>query len=91
MRIDKFLQMSRLIKRRAGAKEACLAGRVQVNGRAAKPGCEIKVGDVITLAWGRKITRIEVLSVPACSVPAAQARTLYRCVGEDWLPSQEEN
>lgn len=53
MRLDKFLQISRLIKRRTSAKEACLAGRVQVNGKVAKPGSEVKVGDRIDLAWGK--------------------------------------
>ncbi|MDH7576590.1 MAG: RNA-binding S4 domain-containing protein [Bacillota bacterium] len=90
MRLDKFLQVSRLIKRRAGAKEACLAGRVQLNGRVAKPGSEIKAGDVITLAGGRKITRVEVLIVPERSVSSAQARTLYRGLEEERLPSSKE-
>lgn len=90
MRLDKFLQVSRLLKRRTSAKEACLAGRVQLNGRVAKPGSEIKAGDVITLTWGRKITRVEVLVIPERNVPAAQARFLYRLLGEEHLPFPEE-
>jgi ribosomal 50S subunit-recycling heat shock protein len=64
LRLDKFLQISRLIKRRTSAKEACLAGRVQVNGKVAKPGSEVKVGDRIDLAWGKRLTRVELLQIP---------------------------
>jgi len=78
VRLDKYLQISRLIKRRANAKEACLAGRVQINGKAAKPGSEIKEGDKIDLAWGSRLTRIEVLQIPERSIPAAQAKNLYK-------------
>ncbi len=77
MRLDKFLQVSRLIKRRASAKEACLSGRVQINGKVAKPGSEVNIEDVITLSWGRKVTQVEVLLVPERNIPAAQAKTLY--------------
>ncbi|HHV35497.1 MAG TPA: RNA-binding S4 domain-containing protein [Syntrophomonadaceae bacterium] len=78
MRLDKFLQVSRLIKRRTNAKEACLAGRVQINGKTAKPGSEVKEGDRIDLTWGRKETRVEILQVPKRNIPAAQATTLYK-------------
>ncbi len=87
MRLDKFLQMSRLIKRRANAKEACLAGRVQVNSRPAKPGSDIKEGDQIHLTWGRKSTLVEVLLVPERNIPAAQATTLYRVIEESKVSS----
>lgn len=85
MRLDKFLQISRLIKRRTSAKEACLAGRVQVNGKVAKPGSEVKVGDRIDLAWGKKVTRVEVLQIPERNIPAAQAKTLYTILDESVL------
>ncbi|MGB4505063.1 MAG: RNA-binding S4 domain-containing protein [Syntrophaceticus sp.] len=85
MRLDKFLQISRLIKRRTNAKEACLAGRVQINGKTAKPGSEIKEGDRIDLAWGRRLTRVEVLLVPERNIPAAQAKTLYKVIEESTL------
>jgi ribosomal 50S subunit-recycling heat shock protein len=85
LRLDKFLQISRLIKRRTSAKEACLAGRVQVNGKVAKPGSEVKVGDRIDLAWGKKVTRVEVLQIPERNIPAAQAKTLYTVLDESVL------
>ena len=82
MRLDKFLQISRLIKRRTSAKEACLAGRVQVNGKVAKPGNEVKDGDRIDVAWGKKVTRVEVLQIPERNIPASQAKTLYEVLDE---------
>ena len=87
MRIDKFLQVSRLVKRRASAKEVCDAGRVSINGRPAKPGSEVKVGDLISLTWGRKTTEVEVLAVPERSIPAAQAKTIYREIQESGVRS----
>jgi ribosomal 50S subunit-recycling heat shock protein len=85
LRLDKFLQISRLIKRRTSAKEACLAGRVQVNGKVAKPGSEVKVGDRIDLAWGKRLTRVELLQIPERNIPAAQAKTLYTVLDESVL------
>jgi ribosomal 50S subunit-recycling heat shock protein len=82
LRIDKFLQVSHLVKRRANAKEVCDAGRVSVNGRPAKPGVEVKVGDLVSLTWGRRTTEVEVLGVPERSIPAAQAKTLYQVLRE---------
>lgn len=82
MRIDKFLQVSRLVKRRANAKEVCDAGRVSINGRPAKPGSEVRVGDQVSLTWGRKTTEVLVLAAPERSVPAAQARMLYQVLRE---------
>ena len=52
MRLDKFLKVSRLLKRRTVANEACDAGKVDVNGRAAKPSCSVKVGDILSLTLG---------------------------------------
>ena len=63
MRLDKFLKVSRLIKRRTVANEACDAGRVEVNGKTAKAGTEIRVGDRITIHFGEKTTSAEVLAV----------------------------
>ena len=61
MRLDKWLKVSRLIKRRTVAKELCDAGRVSVNGRPAKAGTEIKVGDILSLSFGTKVTEVKVL------------------------------
>lgn len=61
MRLDKFLKVSRVVKRRTVANEVCAAGRVSINGRAAKPGAEVKVGDTLEISFGNGLTRIRVL------------------------------
>ena len=63
MRLDKYLKVSRLIKRRTVANEACDAGRVSVGGRTVKASYDVKVGDVLELKFGEKTLRLEVLSV----------------------------
>lgn len=63
MRLDKFLKVSRLIKRRTVANEACDAGRVMVNGKPAKASAQVKAGDVIEIAFGTKTVKAEVLDV----------------------------
>ncbi len=63
MRLDKFLKVSRLIKRRTVANDACDGGRVSVNGRTVKASYDVKVGDVIEIAFGGKSYRAEVLQV----------------------------
>ena len=63
MRLDKYLKVSRIIKRRTVAKEACDAGRVTVNGRPAKASADVKEGDVLEIQFGTKPIKVEVLSV----------------------------
>ncbi|MCD8078564.1 MAG: RNA-binding S4 domain-containing protein [Lachnospiraceae bacterium] len=63
MRLDKYLKVSRLIKRRTVANEACDAGRVMVNGRVAKASLEVKAGDVIEIGFGNKTVKVEVLDI----------------------------
>lgn len=63
MRIDKFLKNSRIIKRRTLAKEACEKGRVMLNGKEAKPGAEVSVGDKIKINFGAKEINVEVLDL----------------------------
>ena len=63
MRLDKFLKVSRLIKRRTVANEACDAGRVLINGRTAKASAAVKAGDVIEIAFGTKAVKVKVTSV----------------------------
>jgi len=63
MRLDKYLKVSRIIKRRSVANDACDAGRVSVNGKVAKPGFELKIGDVIEIRFGSSLTRAEVLAL----------------------------
>ena len=63
MRLDKFLKVSRLIKRRTIANEACDAGRVLVNGTVAKASVKVKIGDVIEIQFGTKTVKVEVLNI----------------------------
>ena len=63
MRLDKYLKVSRLIKRRTVANEACDGGRVMINDKPAKASTTVKVGDVITIGFGNKEVKVEVLSV----------------------------
>ena len=63
MRLDKFLKVSRVIKRRTVANEACDAGRVLVKGRVAKAGLEIKVGDIVEIKFGDKMAKFEIVNV----------------------------
>ena len=63
MRIDKYLKVSRLIKRRTIANEACDAGRVSVNGKVVKSSYDVKIGDVIEIKLGERVTKVEVVSI----------------------------
>lgn len=76
LRLDKFLKVSRIIKRRTLAKEICDAGKVLVNGRIAKAGTEIKAGDIISLDYGYRIVKIRVLNTPK-SASVETAREMY--------------
>ena len=77
MRLDKFLKVSRLIKRRPVANEACDAGRIQVNGKVAKASLNIKVGDIIEITFGDKVVKVEVLSIEE-TYKKDEAKELYR-------------
>ena len=79
MRLDKFLKVSRLIKRRTVANEACDAGRVLVNDKAAKASYDVKNGDVIEIQFGTKSVKVEVLDVQE-TVKKDEAKELYRYV-----------
>ncbi len=63
MRLDKYLKVSRLIKRRTVANEACDAGRVMINDKVARASANVKVGDIIDISFGNKNVKVEVLSV----------------------------
>ena len=80
MRLDKYLKVSRLIKRRTVANEACDNGLVEVNGKPARASYEVKVGDVISLRFGVRTVVVEVLSVQE-TVRQADAGALYRQIG----------
>ena len=77
MRLDKWLKVSRLIKRRTVANEACDNARVTANGRSVKASYDVKPGDVLELKFGERVTRVEVLSV-AEIVGKAGAEAMYR-------------
>ena len=77
MRLDKYLKVSRLIKRRTVANEACDNERVSVNGRPARAPYEVKVGDVIAIRFGERTLTVEVLSVQE-NAGKAEASALYR-------------
>ncbi len=81
MRLDKFLKVSRLIKRRTVANEACDNDRVTVNGRPAKASYEVKVGDKLSIAFGSRTLTVEVLAV-ADAVRKDDASALYREIRE---------
>lgn len=81
MRLDKFLKVSRLIRRRTLAKDFCDGGHVRVNQRPAKPGAEVQVGDYLELVFGNRRMRLEILAL-AENMPANRAKELYRVVEE---------
>jgi ribosomal 50S subunit-recycling heat shock protein len=91
VRIDKFLKVSRLAKRRSEAHEALVNGRITCAGRALKPGYEVKAGDELVLHYARKFLTVRVLLVPERVTPALRNTPLYEILAErrdepsDWL------
>ena len=83
MRLDAFLSDTRLIKRRTQAKKACEAGKVRLDGRAAKPGKEVKEGQIITINFAHKTLEVEILEIPLRSVRKDQAAGFYRVIREE--------
>ena len=77
MRLDKYLKVSRLIKRRTVAHDACASQKVLLCGKEAKPSAEVKVGDVITIEFGARMLSVEVLNVSE-QVSKQKAQLLYR-------------
>ena len=77
MRLDKFLKVSRLIKRRTVANEACDAGRVLVNGKTAKASQNVKVGDVLEIQFGNKAVKAEILEIKD-TVKKEEAKDMIR-------------
>ncbi|MBQ9298630.1 MAG: RNA-binding S4 domain-containing protein [Clostridia bacterium] len=65
MRLDKFLKMSRVIKRRTVANEAADNGRVSINGKVVKPSYEVKVGDIVEIKFGDKVSKFEIIRIPS--------------------------
>lgn len=79
MRIDKFLKVSRIIKRRTVAKDVCDGGKVKINGRVAKAGSDVAVGDQIDIQFGEKLFSARVKEIRE-TVPAKEADTLYEVI-----------
>lgn len=80
MRLDKFLKVSRLIKRRTSANEASESGRVFVNDKPSKPAKQIKAGDIIRIEYANRTVCAKVLKVPENNVSVQEAPTLYELV-----------
>ena len=80
MRLDKFLKVSRLIKRRTVANDVSDMGRVLVNGTPAKPAKQLKENDVITIEYANRNVTVRVLKVPTGNVSVQEAPTLYKVV-----------
>lgn len=79
MRLDKYLKVSRLIKRRTVANEACDAGRVSVNGKTARASYDVKTGDIIEISFGTRLVKLEVTNV-AETVKKDDAAMLYKII-----------
>lgn len=82
MRLDKFLKVSRIIKRRTLAKEVCDGGRVFINDQVAKAGSEIKVGDILSIRFGQKLVTAKIERI-SDNVSKDMADTLYTIVKEE--------
>lgn len=88
MRIDKYLKVSRIIKRRTVANEACSSGRVMINGKTAKPSAAVSEGDRLTIRFGEHIGHYEIFSVRD-NVTKDQSSGMYRILEEDDYMSSE--
>lgn len=88
MRIDKYLKVSRIIKRRTVAKEACDGGRITISGKAAKAGTEVKPGDVLEIRFGNRLGRYKVISISE-TVRKENASEMYEVLEEDALTQLE--
>lgn len=90
MRIDKYLKVSRIIKRRTVANEACSSGRVMINDKTAKPGSDVSPGDIISIRFGEHFGKYEVLNISE-TVRKEQASEMYRIIQEDSSLLSERN
>lgn len=90
MRLDKFLKVSRIIKRRTVAKEACDGGRVTISGKVAKAGAEVKEGDVLEIRFGNRVGRYQIADVREV-VRKEEAALMYKVLEEDPEVLKERN
>ena len=89
MRLDKYLKVSSIIKRRTVANEACSMGRVSINDKVAKPSAEVKCGDIITIKSGAKVLKAEILAVKEV-VRKEEADTMYRIISDTLNDPKDE-
>ena len=82
MRLDKFLKVSRLIKRRTVANEISDQGRVSINDKPAKPSSQVKVSDKLSIEYYNKTLNVEILAVPERNVSIQESKDLYRIINE---------
>lgn len=82
MRVDKYLKTARILKRREAAKELALQGRIQINGRIAKPSTEVEVGDILRLEFGYRILEIKILDIQK-QVSKQNASLLFEILKEE--------
>mgnify|MGYP004486152301 FL=1 len=87
MRLDKYLKVSRVIKRRTVAKEICEAGRIQVNGHTAKAGHEVKPGDILDIAMGSRRLKVKIVEIKE-TVRVNEADKLYEVLEDKKAPKE---
>ena len=90
MRLDKFLKVSRIIKRRTVANDACSGGRVSLNGRVAKPGADVKEGDMLEIRFGNRVGKYRVAGVQE-HVRKENAQNMYEVLEEDAATAAERS
>ncbi len=88
MRLDKYLKVSRIIKRRTVANDACTGGRVSLNGRVAKAGAEVKEGDMLEIRFGNRLGKYRIVSI-AEHVRKEGAMNMYEVLEEDAMTAAE--
>ena len=79
MRLDKYLKVSRIIKRRTVANEACDSGRVSINGKPARASYDVKIGDIMEISFGERIVKAEILNINE-TVKKEQATLMYKII-----------
>ena len=89
MRLDKYLKISRLVKRRTIAKEICDQGRIKVNGRTAKAGADVQSGDILQIGFGKTLLEVEILKTPE-HIRANLSDTTYRIIRQESTQNAED-
>ncbi len=85
MRLDKYLKVSRLVKRRTVANDLCKGGHVKINGQSVKASSEVSEGDQMQIRFGSRLKTVKVLIVPSKAVSVQEAPSLYEMLGEEIL------